>query len=72
MEQPILDLLMSRLARIEQQNDDQLALIRQHIEKDEAVHRVVSTHQTYFKLAGSVLTLLSGSVGYMLNKLGLK
>lgn len=72
MEQNTLNLLIDRLERIEKQNDDQLDLMRHHIDKADAVARMVDQHQTYFKLAGSMLTLLSGATGYVLTKLGIK
>jgi len=40
--------LMKRFDRIEVQNDEQLKLLRTHIEQDEAVHKIVERHSTYF------------------------
>jgi hypothetical protein len=40
--------LMARFDNIEQQNGEQLTLLRAHIEKDEAVHKIVERHSTYF------------------------
>ena len=40
--------LMARFDNIEQQNSEQLTLLRAHIEKDESVHKIVERHSTYF------------------------
>jgi hypothetical protein len=69
MEQPILDLIVNRLERIEKQNDDQLELIRQHVEKDVDAWKTVETHATYFKIIGFGLTPM---IAYIAAKLGLK
>lgn len=43
-------LLMARFDRIEHQNDEQLRLLSAHIQEDEAVHKVVERHSTYFSI----------------------
>ena len=72
MDPTALSLLMARLERIEQQNDDQLALMREHITKDESVHLTVERHKAYFKIAGSVAAAITSVTGYLLTKLGVK
>ena len=42
------EFLMKRFDRIEVQNDEQLKLLREHIENDVAVHKIVERHSTYF------------------------
>jgi helix-turn-helix protein len=61
--------LMSRFDRIEHQNDEQLTLLRQHIEVDAVVHKVVERHSTYF----SVLALgIPVGITALMHKLGWK
>jgi len=61
--------LMSRLDRIEAQNDQQLKLLGKHVEADDKVHKVVERHSTYF----SVLALgIPVGIAAFMNKLGWK
>lgn len=68
MEEQVFSLLTDRLIRIEKQNDEQLALMRAHIEKDEKVHRVVDRHSVYFSIFSLGIPAL---VGYVSKKVGL-
>jgi hypothetical protein len=63
------NLIRDRLARIEQQNDEQLALLNRHIELDEAAHKVLERHSTYFRILGFGAPAI---VGYIATKLGIK
>lgn len=73
MEKETWELLMVQLQDIKKQNDDQLALLHQHLADDQRVKETVDRHSTYFKFAGTaagfgVPTLLA----YLATKLGIK
>lgn len=62
-------LLLERLARIETQNDAQLELLHKHLDDDSQMAKTVATHSSLFKIIGTVLT---GLLGTLLVKLGWK
>lgn len=66
MDQQTWTLLMDKLERIEKQNEDQLGLIRQHVEKDESYYKKVDKHDTYFGIVwiglGAVGSVVMGLV----------
>ena len=55
-------LLMDKLERIEKQNDDQLDLIRSHIDKDSQYYNKTNRHETYFTGIFALLGLLIPTV----------
>ncbi len=69
MESQILELITSRLERIEKQNDAQLELLNKHLDKYSETKQTVSRHSTYFKILGFGIPPF---VGYLATKLGLK
>lgn len=69
MDNDTLTLIRDRLSRIEAQNDEQLALLRDHIEIDAKAHAVVERHSTYFSVLGITIPVI---VTYIATKLGLK
>jgi len=61
--------LMKRFDRIEVQNDEQLKLLRDHIEKDEKAHKILERHSTYF----GILSLgIPVAIATLMNKMGFK
>lgn len=69
MEQNVFELFRDRFDAIEQQNADQLTLLREHIKESDAVSKVVERHSAYFGLMGLGMTPIIGWVAY---KLGIK
>ena len=69
MDDEIITLIRDRLRRIEEQNDDQLELLRRHIDEDSTAHKLVERHQTYFKILS---VFIPAAVTYIATKLGFK
>jgi hypothetical protein len=67
MDSNAFDLLVDRLERIEKQNDDQLALLHDHLAKDAVYYGKVDRHDSWLKAGGAVLL---ASMSYVLTKLG--
>lgn len=56
------ELLLKQLARIEKQNDDQLALLNTHIKDDAKVKETVERHSVYFSLMGLGIPALGAMI----------
>ena len=61
--------LIERFDRIEQQNTDQIKLMQAHIEKDDAVHKIVERHSTYF---GIISLGIPVGIASFMHKMGWK
>lgn len=68
MTDEFLSMLRDRLARIEQQNDTQTQLLRQHVKETDQIRKIVDRHSVYFKIATLGIPILSA---YLARKLGL-
>jgi len=62
MDDQTWSLLMDKLERIEKQNDDQLELIRSHIENDSQYYVKTNRHETYFAGIFTLFSLLVPAV----------
>jgi len=84
MDERTFTLLVERLQRIEKQNDDQLAMLHDHhkyvdearnavLGQVEILQKDVARHSVYFNVLGWIGTpTLTGIIGYLFTKLGLK
>jgi hypothetical protein len=57
------DLIMARFDTLEHQNQTQLDLLEKHVEKDDAVHKVVERHAAYWKLFLVGIPLAGSALG---------
>lgn len=69
MDQETFNLFRDRFDAIEEQNRDQLTLLREHIKESDQMSKVVERHSAYFGLVGLGATPFIGWLAY---KLGIK
>lgn len=68
MNPEVFELFRDRFDNIEKQNNEQLQLLRKHIEEDNKTHKVVERHTIYFQ----IFTLgIPVAIAYISKKLGL-